>query len=505
MERVGVIDLGSNTARLVIFDVLDGGYFVTVNEVREGVRLGETEQDGSLKATRVLQAINTVKTFKKICAIYKVENIIAVATAAVRCARNQRTFLNEMFIATGVKFRVLSQEEEANLIYQGVINSIDVPKGLIMEIGGGSTKFIYYNRRNILNTMVLPIGAVSLTEKFFSPEKSPEECSLEMEKYFLELIQQCDWIKDIDPDTQLIGLGGTFRNLAKIIRKITKYPMDMTHNYNINVANVYSLYDNIKGLDLKQRQKIRGLSLVRADVFPSALSAIKSFLDYMNFDKIITCCTGLREGLMYNYAVPSTLEKPISDVLGHSLLTSINHMGCNVSHAEHVFNLSMQLFKQLRVLHKFPRSYLKVLRVAGYLCDTGSVIKFYNNPKHTAYYILNSNTYGVSHKDLIMAAYVTDYYNNEDNNWNDWEKYRAYDIISEDDVNAIKKLAVILKLAKALDVSHAGVVTEINCDVLGDSVIMKTEVDGDASLEKKFADSVVLDFRRIYRKNLEII
>ena len=167
--------------------------------------------------------------------------------------------------------------------------------------------------------------------------------------------------------------------------------------------------------------------------------------------------------------------------------------------------MSMQLFKQLRVLHKFPRSYLKVLRVAGYLCDTGSVIKFYNNPKHTAYYILNSNTYGVSHKDLIMAAYVTDYYNNEDNNWNDWEKYRAYDIISEDDVNAIKKLAVILKLAKALDVSHAGVVTEINCDVLGDSVIMKTEVDGDASLEKKFADSVVLDFRRIYRKNLEII
>ena len=259
MERIGVIDLGSNTARLVIFDVLEGGYFYTVHEVREGVRLGETEQDGSLKATRVLQAISTVKTFKRICAIHKVDNIIAVATAAVRTARNQRTFLNEMFIATGVKFRVLSQEEEANLIYQGVINSMSVPKGLIMEIGGGSTKFIYYNRRNILNTLVLPVGAVTLTEMFFSEDKSPEECSLAMENYFKSQLKQCEWLKDIDPDTQLIGLGGTFRNLSKIIRKITKYPLDMTHNYTIEVSHVYSLYDNIKGLDLKQRQIIKNI------------------------------------------------------------------------------------------------------------------------------------------------------------------------------------------------------------------------------------------------------
>ena len=104
-----------------------------------------------------------------------------------------------------------------------------------------------------------------------------------------------------------------------------------------------------------------------------------------------------------------------------------------------------------------------------------------------------------------MAAFVTDYYNKEDSSWNDWEKYLSHGIVSEEDVAAIKKLAIILKLAKALDVSRARVITEINCDVLGDSVIMKTEVEGDASLEKKFASAVILDFRRIYHKNLEII
>ena len=97
VERIGLIDLGSNTARLVIFDVLEGGYFMVADEMVEAVRLGETEIDGSLKQTRVMQAINTVKVFKKLCAVFRVDKILAVATAAVRRAKNQRTFLNEMF------------------------------------------------------------------------------------------------------------------------------------------------------------------------------------------------------------------------------------------------------------------------------------------------------------------------------------------------------------------------------------------------------------------------
>ena len=505
MERIGLIDLGSNTARLVIFDCYDGGYFVTVDEMREAVRLGETEKDGSMKATRIIQAINTVKTFKKMCMLNKVDSIIAVATAAVRRARNQRTFLNEMFSATGIKFRVVTEEEEATLVYQGVINSMDVPKGLIMEIGGGSTKFIYYNRRNILNTAVIPVGAVTLTEMFSEPDKAPEQCAADMETYFKELIEPIEWLTQIDPDTQMIGVGGSFRNLARLARRVTHYPLDMVHNYSVSVDNFNKIYDTIKVLDADKKSRIKGISTVRADVFPSALSAIKAVFDYIGFEKLITCGCGLREGLMFNKVVPSTIDKPISDVLGHSLLTATTFMQCDQRHAEQVFGITVQLFKQLRVLHKFPRLYVKVLRIAAYLCDTGRKIKFYNNAKHAAYYILNSNIYGVSHHDLVLAAYVCDYYNKEESNWNEWEKYRDHGIISDEDIAAVRKLAVLLKLARTLDISHTGVVEEINCDVLGDSVIMKLELNGDASLELKAASEVVWDFRRIYRKNLEII
>ena len=118
--------------------------------------------------------------------------------------------------------------------------------------------------------------------------------------------------------------------------------------------------------------------------------------------------------------------------------------------------------------------------------------------------ILHSNLYGIAHKDLVLAAFVSDMFNKDEINMADWVKYK--DLLTEEDVEAGKKLAIILKLAVALDRSRSSVITEINCDVLGDSVIMKTEADGnDNTLEFKEAMAVASDFRRVFKKNLEIL
>ena len=111
MEKIALIDLGSNTARLVIYDVLENNYFIVSEERREPVRLGETEADGSLKQTRIMQAIATLKMFKEICAIKKVDRILAVATAAVRRASNQKTFLSDVYNATGIRITTVSEDE----------------------------------------------------------------------------------------------------------------------------------------------------------------------------------------------------------------------------------------------------------------------------------------------------------------------------------------------------------------------------------------------------------
>lgn len=307
----------------------------------------------------------------------------------------------------------------------------------------------------------------------------------------------------MEPDTQMIGVGGTFRNLYKINRLVRKYPLSIVHNYSFAADDFRSVYEMVRVLDVEKRKRIRGLSPNRADIMPAALAIVKSFLDYLHIENFLVSGCGLREGIMFNQAVPMTEERPISDVLGYSLSTLLKYYGCDEAHVEHVVKLSIQLFKQLRVLHKFPRVYLKVLKIAASLHDCGKRVRFYNNQQHSRYIILNSPIHGATHREIVLAAFVAGCHTKEDLASSDWARYK--DIVSEEDVEIVRKLGVLLRIAESLDRSGQGVVTGINCDVLGDSVIMKTEVTGDATLEISQALKANTDFKRTFKKNLEIL
>ena len=503
MERIGVIDLGSNTARLVIAELFTDGHYMVVDEMKESVRLGQDmDRDGFLKPQRVAETIRTLKMFKRLCDANGVDRIIAVATAAVRRAKNQRSFLDEIQAACNIKLRVLSEEEEAVLVYRGVINTMDIPKGIILEIGGGSTKIIYYNRRNLLNYASLPFGAVTLTD-LFAADCTPEEASVQIETFFTEQLKKVDWLKEIDPETQMVGVGGSFRNLFKISKLVKKYPLENVHNYRMAVEDFDGIYDMVRVLDVDKRKKIKGLSPDRADIMPAAMAIMKSFVSYVGIENFAIGANGLREGILLNQALPITVEKPISDVLSYSLDTINKYYGCDKAHVDHVVQLSIQLFKQLRVLHKFSRQYLKVLKIAASLHDCGKRVKFYGNTKHSCYVILNSAIYGATHREIVLAAFVASCHNREDVSMAEWQKYK--NIVTEEDLEAVKKLGVLLRIAECLDRSKASVVTGVNCDVLGDSVIMKTEVTGDALLEIRAASMANSEFKKSFRKNLEIL
>ena len=504
MEKIGIIDLGSNSARLVIVRLFGDGYFMVEDEIKESVRLGQDmDRDGFLKPQRISETIKTLKMFRKLCDASGVDNITAVATAAVRRAKNQRSFLDEIQASCGIRVSVLSESDEATLVYRGVINTMDTPKGIILEIGGGSTKIIYYNRRNILHHTTLAFGAVTLTDLFSEDGVAPEEQTARIEEFFTEQFKKIDWLSEVDPDTQMIGVGGSFRNLYKINRLVRKYPLSIVHNYTFGIDDFNTIYDMVRVLDVEKRKRIRGLSPNRADIMPAALTIIKAFTNYLNIQSFTISGSGLREGIMVNTAVPFTLERPLSDVLGYSLTTLVKYYGCNEKHVEHVVHLSIQLFKQLRVLHKFPRVYLKVLKIAASLHDCGSTVRYYNHAAHSRYIILNSPVAGTTHREIVLAAFVAGCHQREDIPVAEWAKFK--DIVTDEDLEIVKKLGVLLRIAESLDRSGMGVVTGINCDVLGDSVIMKTEVTNDAALEVKQAMNAGVDFKRTFKKNLEIL
>lgn len=503
MVKIAIIDLGSNSARLVIANIMPGGYFMVIDELKEPVRLAQDmEIDGFLRPLRIQQTIKTLKTFRTLYESHGVSKVFAYATAAVRHAKNQKSFIDEVQSSCGIKLQVLSQEEEATFVYQGVINSMEVPKGLIVDIGGGSVKMIYYNRRVMIAQDTLPFGAVTLSEKF-ARHGTPEECQSAITAYVTEHLERLEWLKNLDPETQLIGVGGSLRNLGKISRKLKKYPLDMAHNYHIPFTEFETIYDTIKPLAPEKLMRIKGLSSARADIFPAALSVVEAIKNYTDFNEIIIGGAGLREGAMFRYACPTVAEKPISDILGHSIYTLLHHFDMNIRHAEHVFDLSMQLFRQLKVIHKLPRPYVKVLRVASMMHDIGTSLKFYDHHKHSMYIILNSNLYGIPQKDLIMASMVAALHYRDGLEQLDCQKY--LDLLNEEEISAVRKLGVIVRIAECFDRSCGGAIVGLSCDVLGDSVILKTKTQGDCTLEIKDALGALNEFKRAFKKNLEIL
>jgi len=152
MKKLAVIDVGSNTTRMVVVNLYDNGSYRIVDELKEPVRLiSDMTQDNIIRPRRIQQLIKTLQMFKRLCTANETTDIIPVLTAAVRRAANQRSLLDEVYAATGINLTLLTGEQEAIYVYQGVINTMDIDAGVIMDIGGGTVELVHFEKRQVKN------------------------------------------------------------------------------------------------------------------------------------------------------------------------------------------------------------------------------------------------------------------------------------------------------------------------------------------------------------------
>ena len=165
--------------------------------------------------------------------------------------------------------------------------------------------------------------------------------------------------------------------------------------------------------------------------------------------------------------------------------------------------MAILLFKQLKVVHKLPRVYVKPLKIAAYMFDCGKFINFNNYQKHCFYAILNSNIAGVTQKDILLAALACTCQNLDNFNLAEIMKYK--EILSDEDIEAIRKLGILVNMAVNLNASRKNIINDIVCDILGDSIIMKTVVSADPTFEIIQSMKIADDFKKIFKKSLQII
>lgn len=506
MEKIAVVLVENFSAKLVIASVVDNNYFVFSDMESEVVNLDLVpDADMFLKKNQIDGAIKVLKNFRKICEMHQVNSVQAQAIFVNnKKPKNVYSFFEEVFNTCGFRFSILSEEEQNSCIYSGIINSFDIPKGVICHITTQSIHVIFYNRRMIINQATLPFGSLTLAE-MFPLDGGNKQGNLEnMADFVNKKLDEIDFLKEIEEEYTLVGSGDYYRDLSKMVKKLRKYPLDIENNYVMEIADCKKVLDQICSIDIDKTKKIKGVSEARADVFVAAIIINLCVAQKLNRENLVVSIKGIIEGVLYTHVIESTQEKPISDVLGFSMTGQVMYYDEeNLKHNEQVYNLSMLLFKQLRVLHKLPRNYTKILRLASFMHDCGARINYSNHAKNGFNVIMGSDICGATHRELLLAGFAVSLHCGGDIAMSEFIKYK--DLISEEDIGAVKKLGIIIRLAEAFDRTKNSVIVDINCDILGDSVIMKTIAVGDNSYEIEKAGECAKDFEKNFGKKIEIL
>ena len=506
-EKVALLEITPRQMKLIFAWQIPGRCFEVFDEFVEPLKIYEDiDRDGFIKPTQIAESVDIVKMFRKLCDNLGVQKAVAYATTSFREAKNHYGFLEELEIASGFKIKLLQEQDEIVSVYNGVINTLDYPRGVIMYIDDEYTMLIRYTKKTIVDAINIEFGAESLATLFLDSITDPNQQMKEMEDFFYQQLQEkVEWNQELAEEERVfIGGGEVFQSIGKISRRGKKYPLDIAHNYEMNQVDFDNVYNTIKSLDLSKRTKIKGISTRSSSTIASGLAIVNAILKFFGAENYTISETTISTGILFNQCVTNAADKPLSDIILYSLRTNLAFHETYAKNHYHIYELAVILFRQLRVLHKLSRSFIRPLKIACFMYDSSSKLHYSTSKKDALYMTLHTQLYGATHREQVLAAFIAGSQNIEEFSLSEWVKYK--DLVTEEDLDAVRKLAVILKISVALDRSQQGFVEELICDVLGDSVIMKTITpNSEAKLELRDASEAVNDFKKAYGKSLELL
>ena len=499
MDRIGIIDLGSNSVRLVIIDVKDNGAHHQIENLKESIRLRSgTDAEGFLTEEGINSACEMLSLFVRFCRARDVKKIIAVATAAVRRAPNRATLINRVAELTGVTIQVLSSEEEAYLGYIGLVNSVTEPSGLMADLGGGALKLVGFQDRLNKNTTTLDFGSVSLMEKYGLQDRPAPDNLHALEAFLAETFSRINWLPNFP---KLIGVGGSFRSLARVYRHHVHYVPDVTHGITIPIDAVKDIYTMLSRMDLNERRQVPGLAPDRADLSVTGFGIIYHLLKATGGQELMVSASSLRDGIFYKHTYPR--DPILFNVLTHHINNLIDYHNLDEDHLRRVSNLAVILFDQLAPLHKLGSHERRLLLIAGLLHELGAVISVENMEKHTLYAVLNSPLRGITQRERVSAAFLGA--SNDGLVDTNLQHYLTNGPITEEDIASIKKLAPLLQIAHSLDRSRTGVVTNLQATLTPEACEIKVFGTQKRELEIRDARRRAEMFKNTYGVELRIV
>lgn len=461
--RLGAIDIGSNSVRLIVAEALRGGSYRIVDEEREPTRLGRSvSSTGRLDEASMAHTLAALASFRQIAAGFQVTALRTIATCAVREALNGPEFCRRVREEVGIEVEVITAEREARLAFSSVQHAIDLAgrNVVIADIGGGSTEIVYATGTLIEAIFTTPLGAVRLTEACGVADAVGIEAFAGLEVEVAACLKKRTTRPPFAPHF-LVGSGGTFTTLAEMVMAGKRESDVPVAGYRVSHAEVRHLLDRLRKLPLRVRRDLPGMTPDRADIIVAGLTIVDGLLKRFRCNTLVVHTRGVRDGL---------LREMIDDALGSAAApadlsalreSAIERLAATCSgeleHGRQVARLAGRLFEQLAAHLGLEPGDRPFLEWAARLQDVGYVINYDSHHKHSYHLIRNTRLPGLRPRDLEFVANIARYHRGALPK----KKHGNFARLAPDEQRRVERLAAILRLAGGLDRSRSQLVHDV--------------------------------------------
>jgi exopolyphosphatase/guanosine-5'-triphosphate,3'-diphosphate pyrophosphatase len=475
VERVAVIDMGSNSWRLVVFGYEpETPWWSLVDEIREAVRIGagmgEQSANGRvLRPDRVELALHTAAVFSAFCRATGVDQIEALATSAIRDADNGDELLDEIERTTGLHARVISGEEEARYGWLAIANSTTIEDGFGLDIGGGSIQTLKIDGRRLTDSRSLRLGAVRVSERFLPDEKATPKQMRALRAHAAAKLEELGWWSG---GGRLVGIGGTIRNLAAAAMKRLDIPDIDVQGFRLARDALEELIEELASRPASKRGEVKGIKYDRADVILGGAIVLATALDEGGFDAIEVTEAGLREGAFFERLLGE--DGLFEDVRSESVHNLAHRFGHDGEHERHVWDLSSSMFDGLSVagLHDYGRGERDLLWAACLVHDIGVAVNYDDHHRHSYYLTLNAGLPGFTPRELVLVGLIARYHRKGEPDVSE-----LGDLTEPGDAERLALLCGVIRLAEQFERSRDRAIDEVRVSANGSVVALHADTN----------------------------
>ena len=490
VRQVAVLDMGASAIRLVIGEIPPKKKDVRViEEMSRGVALGRDafSSSGIIRAATVDNAIAALAGFREVIDGYGITDIRAVATSAVREARNGDMFLDRIRGRTGIEFEIINEAEESRLMHLAVRKELSrhsAFKGawtLLAEVGGGSTDLTMLRHGEPNRSGVYALGAIRMRQQLDLKRHSRDLQLSLLRRYIANVIEEIRVEMPLKRVTHMIAIGGDVRFAASQV--LEKEQADGFRD--IRREDFLAFCDQVERMDEEALVDRFRLSAVQAETLVPSLLIYRTLLEETASKQVVVSDASLRTGVLLDLAEPG--GRLGAEDFEAQVWASADAVGrkyrYDQAHGRHVAALSASLFDQLTDEHQMTRRERLLLEVAALLHDIGTYVNLRAHHKHSQYLLSASQIFGLSDDETAIVANIARYHRRG----TPQQSHLSYIALDRQDRLIVNKLAAILRVANALDAEHQQKVRTVRLVKRDQAWVLEIEGTGDVTMEQMVA------------------